>query len=249
MKNVLIIFFLGPMLFAQNAFDNANAKYRKGDYKSAAAQYEQILKSGSESAELYFNLGNSYYKLNRVAPAIYNYEKALLLDPNDSEILNNLEFAQKMRVDEIKEVPKGGFRNMIHSQTSQLHYDTWAWICVGMSVLTFAFFVAYYFSRQDLRKRIFFGGIIVSFSLLLLAFCIALFERTIYRNERPAIVFASVVAVRSEPNDASGETFVLHEGSKVYVLETLDNWKKVKLADGNEGWIQSNEIAELKSQK
>ncbi len=246
MKNFLIILFLGSNLFAQSAFENANEKYRKGAFEEAAKQYEQIIASGQESCDLYYNLGNAYYKLNKVAPSIYNYEKALLLNPNEKDIKNNLEFAQKMRIDEIKEMPKAGFRNMIHGVTSTVHYDTWAWLSIGISVLAFAFFVLYYFTVQELRKRIFFGGIFISITLLVITFCIAFFERTIYRSEQPAIVFASVAAVRSEPNPESAETFVLHEGSKVYVLETLDKWKKVQLADGNEGWIEAGEIKEIK---
>lgn len=102
MKNILYIFLLITQTFwAQTAFDKGNNLYQKGNYQEAINVYESVLKSGQQSAELYFNLGNCFYKLNKVAPAIFNFEKALLLKPNDAEIQNNLDFAQKMTIDEV----------------------------------------------------------------------------------------------------------------------------------------------------
>ena len=106
MKNILYIFLLITQTFwAQTAFDKGNNLYQKGNYQEAITAYKSVVNSGQQSAELYFNLGNCFYKLNKVAPAIYNFEKALLLNPNDTEIQNNLSFAQKMTIDEVVEVP------------------------------------------------------------------------------------------------------------------------------------------------
>src|SRR5690606_33985292 len=108
-KAVFIMLMFSQVFWAQSIFDKGNDQYRKGDFQGAAETYETILKTKKESAELYFNLGNAYYKLNRVAPAIYNYEKALLLDPDDPEIANTLKFAQKLLIDVVKDTPKVGF--------------------------------------------------------------------------------------------------------------------------------------------
>ena len=153
MKNIFCLLLLATQVFfAQNSFDKANELYRKDQFESAAKNYESILKTKKHSAELYFNLGNCYYKMNKVAPAIYNYEKALLLSPNDKEIQNNLKFAQKLQIDDIKEVSNVGFKKVILNFTSASHYDIWGWIAIGLSVIFLLFFLGYYFSSIALMK-------------------------------------------------------------------------------------------------
>lgn len=247
MKNILFIFLLTTQVFfAQNGFDKGNEWYQKGKYNQAIKAYESVLKTNKNSAELYFNLGNSYYKLHKVAPSIYNYEKALVLNPNDNEILNNLKFANKLTIDEVKVVPKVGFAKLIRDFTGNFHYDTWAWISVSLASLFLLFFVGYYFSQISLSKRIFFFGMFVLIFLLLISFSAALFEKNHFENERPAIVFAESAEVKSEPQKTGSAIFTLHEGTKVFVLEALENWKKIQLTDGTEGWIEKNTIKEVK---
>jgi hypothetical protein len=184
--------------------------------------------------------------LNKVAPAIYNYEKALVLNPNDAEIQNNLKFAQKLQIDEIKVIPTVGFSKMIHDFTSAFHYNTWAWISVGLSTLFLLFFIGYYFSQITLSKRIFFIGMFVLILLLLISVSAAISEKNHYESEKPAIVFAEMVLVKSEPQNASNTVFTLHEGTKVFVLEAVENWRKIQLTDGTEGWIEKTAIKEVK---
>ncbi len=245
-KTLFFIFLTIQSMWSQTAFDKANEQYRKGDFANAVETYESILKSGKESAELYFNLGNAYYKQNKVAPAIYNFEKALLLNPNDKEAKNNLAFAQKMQIDEIKEVKKIGLRHWIGGFTSAVHYNTWAMIAVGCAALFLIMFLGYYFAASTLYKRIFFGGMFVVLTLILLSVFAAVFERENYVSEKPAIVFSPIVGVKSEPSEDADDAFVLHEGTKVYVTEKLDDWRKIELPDGNQGWIEHAAIKELK---
>jgi tetratricopeptide (TPR) repeat protein len=247
MKKLLIILLLTTQFFfAQTGFEKGNNLYQKGKYEQAILEYESILATKQHSAELYFNLGNCYYKLNKVAPAIYNYEKALVLNPDDSEIVNNLKFAQKMQIDEIKVIPQVGFAKMIQDFTSIFHYDTWAWISVGLSTLFLLCFMGYYFSRFTLTKRIFFFGMFALLLLLLISVSAAISEKNHYESEKPAIVFAEMVLVKSEPQKASNTIFTLHEGTKVFIKETLENWKKIQLTDGTEGWIEKTAIREVK---
>ena len=114
--------------FAQNEklFNNATEFYNNGEYSKAIDNYKQILDNGEHSSSLYFNLGNSYYKLNAIGPSIYYYEKALLLSPNNEEIKNNLRFAQNMRLDAIEEVPKTEISKMYTSLTGMFTFDQWA---------------------------------------------------------------------------------------------------------------------------
>lgn len=247
MKNLVYIFlFVTSAFFAQDGFEKGNELYRKDQFAEAVQAYEGVLKTGKESAELYFNLANAYYKLNKVAPAIYNYEKALLLHPNDKEILNNLAFAQKLQIDDIKQVPKVGFSKLVQDFTSSNHYNAWAWIAVGFSTLFLLLFIGYYFSQTTLLKRIFFVGMFLALLVIVLSVLSAIFEKSNYESDRPAIVFAEITSVKTEPKADAPDAFMLHEGTKVQILEKLDNWNKIELSDGTEGWINETAIKELK---
>ncbi len=247
MKNLLYIIVLTTQVFfAQNGFENGNALYQKGKYQEAITAYESVFRTKKQSAELYFNIGNCYYKLNKVAPAIYNYEKALLLNPTDAEIQNNLKFAQKLQIDDIKTVEKVGFNKLIQDFTNTFHYNTWGGIAVGLSIVFLLFFVGYYFSQITVSKRLFFFGMFFVMLLLVVSVAAAVFEKNQYNNDQPATVFSEIVSVKSEPKNGATDAFVIHEGTKVYVIESLDNWDKIQLTDGNEGWIENSAIKRLK---
>jgi len=248
MKKILILLLLVPKVFwAQSAFEEGNKFYGKENYQQAISSYESVLATGKQSAELYFNLANSYYKLHKVAPAIYNYEKALLLNPNDTEIKTNLEFARKMAIDDIKVIPKVGFNKLIADFTSKYYYDTWAWIAVAFAFLFLLFFGGYYFSQKTVLKRIYFIGMFVALLGIVLSAASGFYEKSRNENERPAIVFAENAPLKSEPKMNSQDTTVLHEGTKVYILESIANWKKVELTDETTGWVEDNTIKEIKN--
>ena len=248
MKN---IFYISLLIFqvslAQTAFDQGNKFYGKENYEAAITSYESVVNSGKQSAELYFNLGNCYYKLHKVAPAIYNYEKALLLSPNDTEIKTNLEFARKMAIDDIKVIPKVGFSKLIQDFTAKYYYDTWAWIAVAFAFLFLLFFVGYYFSHSTVLKRVFFFGMFLWLIGIGLSTASSFYEKGRIDNEKPAIVFAETASVKSEPKSGATAAFVLHEGTKVYILESIANWKKVELTDETTGWIEESAIKEIKN--
>ncbi|MEQ3690048.1 MAG: tetratricopeptide repeat protein [Flavobacterium sp.] len=254
MKKILyILFFITGFVFANEsdevskAFANANDLYKKENYEAAAAKYEFINSNLKvESAELYFNLGNCYYKLDKIAPAIYNFEKALLFNPNDETIKTNLEFAQKKAIDDIKVVPEVGISKAIYAFVGTWHYDSWAWAAVIMSLLFLLTFLGYYFGNTTLIKRIFFTGMFVFLVGIIIAVSAAFLQKQNDVKTKPAIVFSSAVNVKAEPKNTSEDVLVLHEGTKVFVLETLDNWKKIQLTDKTQGWIEKDAIKELK---
>jgi tetratricopeptide (TPR) repeat protein len=245
-KIVYLLLFLTQVFWAQGVFEKGNEHYRKGNYQEAIQSYESILKGKKESADLYYNLANAHYKLDHVGPAIYYYEKALLIRPNDKDIKNNLKFAKAKTIDEIKEIPKVGFEKFLQSFTGLFHYDTWSYIAIGFSFVFLLFFIGYYFSQSSLYKRIFFVGMFVIPFLLFFSLFAAWFEKEQDESVRPAIVFAEVITVKNEPRENATDAFVLHEGTKVFVLETVENWKKIQLTDETEGWITSEAIKELK---
>ena len=249
MKQLTLYFLLICLALpaaAQDAFKKGNEFYQKERYSDAARQYEAELAKGVHSAELYFNLANAYYKLDKVAPAVYYYEKALMLDPHDRDIRINLGYAHNMMIDEVKEVPRAGFGKLVHDFTGLFHYDTWGWIAVSLSVLVLLLFAGYYLSPVALHKRILFFSMLAAFILTITSAASGIYERDRVNNERPAIVFAEVAQVKGEPRLASPDVIAIHEGTKVYVLEELGEWKKVLLPDGNDGWIKSSAIKEIK---
>ena len=188
MKKILYILLLSTQVFfAQNGFEKGNALYEKGKYAEAVGAYESVLGANLQSPELYFNLGNAYYKWNKVAPAIYYYEKALVLNPKDNESLNNLKFAHKRTIDEIKVIPKVGFEKLMRDFTGIYNYNTWGWITIGFATLFLLFFIGYYFSQSTLYKRIFFVGMFVVPFLLFFSLFAAWFEKDQDDSVRPAI--------------------------------------------------------------
>jgi tetratricopeptide (TPR) repeat protein len=246
-KIILIVLFFTTYMFANsvtNDFDNGNQLYQAGKYQEAIKRYEQLLKSGVHSSELYFNIGNCYFKLHKTAPAIFNFEKALLLNPNDCEILNNLDFVKKTTIDEVVEAPKVGFSALIQSFTSSHHYNTWAWIAVVFSILFLISFIIYFFSISTLVKRIFFTSMIVFLLADLVSIFSGFYEKSISENQHFAIVFENSISVKSEPKSSATEVFVLHEGTKVSVLETMNSYKKIQLLDLKQGWIKSSALKE-----
>jgi tetratricopeptide (TPR) repeat protein len=248
MKKILTLFLLVSQVFwAQTAFEQGNQYYQKENYQGAISSFESIINSGKQSAAVYFNLGNCYYKLHKVAPAIYNYEKALLLSPNDTEIKTNLDFARKMAIDDIKVIPKVGFNKLLSDFTSKYHYDTWAWIAVVFAFLFLMFFAGYYFSEKTSLKRIFFIGMFVWLAGIFLSAASGFYEKSRIENERPAIVFSENTPLKSEPKKGSQDATILHEGTKVYIIESIANWKKVALTDETTGWIEESAIKEIKN--
>jgi tetratricopeptide (TPR) repeat protein len=242
---LIVLLFASQFFWAQNTFEQGNTLYQKEKFTEAATAYESIVNSGKQSAEVYFNLGNCYYKLHKIAPAIFNYEKALQLNPNDQEIKTNLDFARKMAIDDIKVIPKVGFNKIIADFTSQYYYDTWAWVAIVFAFIFFLCFLGYYFSNTTLKKRVFFISMFIFLIGILTSVSAGVFEKNRLENEKIAIVFAETAAVKSEPKTNATDAFVLHEGAKVYVLESIANWKKIQLTDETTGWIESESIKEL----
>ncbi len=246
LRYIIGFILLATQLMGAQDFDLANKHYREGKFDEAITEYEKIVQSGKESEELYFNLANSYYKLAKVGPAIYYYEKALLLDPNDKDVRNNLKFAQKMQIDEIKEVPGSGISNLVLRFTSTFHYDTWAWITVGLAAAFLLCFIGYYFTVATLHKRISFFAMFAILFLMVISVASAIYQKRKFEREKPAIVYVGIAGVKAEPTADAADAFVLHEGAKVYVIESLDNWRRIELPDGNDGWVESKAIRELK---
>ncbi|WP_396636414.1 tetratricopeptide repeat protein [Maribacter sp. R77961] len=245
--NILILLF-GFLVNGQNEslFNNATAAYNDGDYKKAIAFYNSILEEGQHSAPLYFNLGNSYYKLNDIAHSIYYYEKALLLAPEDKEIRNNLAYAQQMTLDAIDTMPETGLSRFYKTVTSQLSFDQWAKLGVVLMFLFVLLYIIFYYAQYASRKRWAFIGSLVSLFLCIITLAFAFVQYNDFQKQQPAIIFTDEIGIQSEPNAGSDEIFILHAGTKVNIIERLNDWKRIKLADGKTGWVPSENLKALK---
>lgn len=247
-KLLLLLLFMTSFLEAQTVeqlFENANKLYQENKFEEAIKVYEEIEAQGAISSALYYNIGNAYYKLNKVAPTIYNFEKALQLDPLNEDARNNLIFSKRLTLDKIEEVPQSFLQKINKNYLQKLSYNQWAIVIVVFSFLGAILFLLFYFSDVPWRKRLFFTTSIISFILLIAAVIITINQYDLEKNTIEAIVFAEVVEVKNEPLSSSSEAFTLHEGTKVFVLDEVDNWKKIKLADGKIGWILSEKIKTL----
>jgi tetratricopeptide (TPR) repeat protein len=244
----ILIVLISTFSVAQNnaLFNKGNSLYNEGKFQDAINTYEQILETKNHSAELYFNLANAYYKLNRIAPSIYYYEKALQLAPNDKDIKHNMSFAQNMTIDAIEVLPEIGFSKITNQIINTYSFDTWALFSIIFVVVFIILFIAYYYSYTSASKRFTLLSSVFALSMAIISLTFA-FKRYNYdQQDKPAIVFVSESEIKNEPNLRSEIAFKLHEGTKVQVLEIYNkNWKKIKLADGKTGWIPSEDIKEL----
>lgn len=240
----ILIFCFSFSLWTQNdtLFEKGNALYNKGQYAEAIEKYEDILDGGQHSAEVYYNLANAHYKINNIAPSIFYYEKALQLKPNDPDIKNNRTFAQNMKVDGFGEARQVGFTRIINNTINLLSFDHWAILGVVSALLFVVLYLIYYFSYNTNRKRLAFVFSLISVIIAFVAIAMAFQKYSLDKKDNPAIVFAQESKIKTDPNTSSEEVLRVHEGTKVQVLEAFNDWKKVKVSNGSEGWIPSEDI-------
>lgn len=242
-KLIAVFLFAYSNMYGQTnneLFDQANELYRNEKYSDAIELFEKIESTGLVSSELYYNLGNSYYKLNKVAPSIYNLEKALLLNPQNNDAANNLVFANRMKIDAIEALPKTFFQNLEISIIQKFSFDQWAYLAIAFSMLMCFFFLFYYFSYIPSRKRVYFLVSILGFILFVVSFLFTMKQYNTSISTIEGIVFNEKVSVKNAPLSSGQEVFEIHEGLKVFVLDEVDIWKKIKLSDGKVGWVKGD---------
>ena len=234
---------------AQNSpeklFKDGNTAYNEGDFTKAVSFYKQTLEMGQHSAALYFNLGNSYYRLNKVAESIYYFEKAKQLDPDNKDIKTNSAFAQNMTIDAIEAIPKSQLAQLQEGIFELFSITTWSKITLVWIWLFALFFIAYLFLNASQLKRIFFLLSLVSLALFISSFAITFSVNQQQKNTQYAILFSNKIDIWSEPNQRGEIQFTLHEGTKIELLESLDEWNKIRIANGSEGWIKNADLRSL----
>lgn len=220
----------------------ADSAYMNNDYATAIQLYESLLEN-EEAAEIYYNLGNSYYKSDDIARAILNYERALLLKPGNSDIRANLEIARSKTVDKVEEVPDIFFVAWIKSLINSASVDVWAKWGIAFFILFIVGLYFFIFSNKIALKK---SGFICALVFLLFTVCtniFAFYQKSTLINRNTAIIISPSVTVRSTPNESGTSLFILHEGRKVSVKDnSMKNWKEISLEDGKIGWVSASDI-------
>ena len=250
MKTLMVMLMVsGSILFANEAHaitkNNADAEYAKGNYQQAIVDYQELLKQGV-SAEIYYNMGNAYYRLDKITQAVLAYERALLLSPSDDDIRFNLQMARSKTIDKITPASEMFFVTWYRSLVNMMSVDGWAYTAVFSMILVLVLVLVYLFSERIwVRKIGFFGGV---FFLLVfvLANIFAYQQRCELTERNGAIIVVPSVAVKETPAANSTSLFYLHEGTRVEITDrSLNQWRGIRLADGREGWLATNQIEQI----
>ncbi|GAA4089506.1 tetratricopeptide repeat protein [Mucilaginibacter panaciglaebae] len=227
----------------QQLFKKANALYAKSQYKQAADAYQQILDAGYQSAGVYFNLGNAHYKQGELPDALLYYEKARRLAPGDDDINFNIRLANSKTVDKIDEVPEFFLSRWWKGFILSFSADKLATTAIILMLVGSALLIWYFFAIASGLKKFSFFSAIFFFFLAICTVTIAASQLSYFDSNKQAIVFTPSVNVKTSPADAVSTAFVLHEGTKVNVLGSNGGgWLKIKLANGNEGWIKTADV-------
>lgn len=219
-----------------------DSAYMKNDYTSAIHIYEALLNKG-EAAEIYYNLGNSYYKTGEIAKAILNYERALLLQPGNGDIRTNLDVARSKTIDKVESVPEIFFVSWTKGLINSMSVDAWANCGIIFFILLIISLYFFIFSHVVVLKKTGFiaGLLFLMFTILTNVF--AMQQKDALLNRDSAIVMNPSVTIRSTPNDSGTTLFILHEGSKVTIKDnSMKEWKEIRLEDGKVGWLSASSI-------
>lgn len=230
---------------AEERFEQANEAYNEGLFDQAIAGYNTIEAEGLESSALYYNMGNTYYKMKDYPHAILYYEKALKLDPSDEDSRVNLEIANLAIVDKISPIPQSFLIRWRNALRSAFPADGWAWLSVALFALLLTCLFAFLMSRRTgLRKLGFFVGLVALICLVFSVVFAVESQRALSRHDE-AIVMTPTVTAKSSPSDQSVDLFVLHEGTKVRVLDSARDWNKIRIADGSVGWLPATDMTQF----
>ena len=243
-KTVVLLLLLAVLPAVASAVTKADADsaYVQGNYQQAIKDYEQLLEQGV-SADLYYNLAGAYYRMDEMPRAVLNYERALLLSPGDPDIRFNLQMARSKTIDKITPETEMFFVTWYRSLINLTSVDGWAWTALVFLALAIALALVYLFTEPVwLRKLGFFGalGLLVCF---VIANIFAYTQKQSFVNRSGAIIMSPAVTVKSTPSKQGTDLFILHEGTKVEITDgAMQQWKRIRLADGKEGWLETSQI-------
>jgi len=226
--------------------DRVIEAYNNGQYERVIELLEkekgEHLTNKEESADLYYNLGNAYFRDNEIAKALLYYEKALLLKPGDKDIRHNIEYANTKIEDKIAVTDTFFLSSWFQGAQNLMASNSWAWFAVVCFILFIACLFMFFFTKTRLSKQIAFYTGIVLIILIIFSNVFSYRQKSHVENRNSAIIMAASVPVRSSPDFNSKEVFLLHSGTKVLVTKEDRDWCEIEIADGNVGWIEKNKL-------
>ncbi len=243
--NLLVVWcsiFFTSTLFSASPFEDANAAFAKKDYATAIKNYEQILGTGQYSADLYFNLGNAYLKNKKLGKAILNFERAAKYDSGDPDIQHNLAIAKESIIDDIEPLPPFFITQFFGGIRDIFSYTGWAVFSLFFLWIGFGVFILKKINKLNLTPSL---SKIIGISALVLAGLGTIFgiaKTSFDKNHKEAIIIQNAIDFKTAPDEISENIMDLHEGTKVVLIDKIEDWYKVKLADGDEGWIQEGDL-------
>ena len=246
---ILIVILIGnnplhastsPLLFKK-----ANELYRGKQYAQSIALYDSILKENKTNYLVYYNLGNSHFKEGNIADAILNYERAKTLNPDDEDINYNLKIAYSNTVDKIEPIPLLFYQRWWQSFLNALSTGLWSVLSISILWISLAAGIAYIFAKTVSFKRNMF---LASINLLILSgvcYYISMASHRLIYGNHGAIVMEASAYIKSSPDEKSTNLFMLHQGTKVEITEETKGWKKIKIANGNVGWVATEQVEKI----
>jgi len=244
---ILLLLFTSQLFADENAemFKKANDFYKEGKFDEAVKNYEKVIANGFESSSLYYNLGNSYYKQNLFSKAILYYEKAKAFDPSNKDIAFNLELAQIRVVDKIDAIHDNQIVVWSRMIVKLMSSNNWAITSIVSFILFILLLSLFLFSRNMGLKKTGFGLGVAALIISVATFFFAMHQKNELLNRDTAIILSPTVTVKSSPDKSGTDLFILHEGVKVNVEDSVIGWKEIKIADGRVGWIESLSIESI----
>lgn len=238
---------LSISIFAVESEDalKAASLYNEGNYSEAAELYKSIEDAGYVSADLYFNLGNSYFKAGELPNAILYYERALMLEPKNENVLYNRELAQQYVVDKIDVVDEFFLNKWLVDVRKSQSSDMWAYFSlIGFALFAIALFIYFFSSSSGLKRAAFYLGLIFVIGGSV-AMNSSSKEKKRFVERKEAIIFSPTVTLKSAPDNSSTDLFILHEGTKVEIRDGVGEWYEIQMADGNVGWLQKESLEKI----
>lgn len=223
-------------IFLTTLFAQANANYAEGNYAEAAKQYQEVL-AEQPSAEVYYNLGNAYFKQGELSQSILAYERALRLKPTMKDAKHNLQFAQTRIVDNIEDTQSFFLSSWLKAVRNALNQQVWVILSILLFILALVGFFFFAFSRTIwLRKAAFYTSLVA----LLISICAcanagSLHKRDTQRSE--AIITQGIVNAKASPDRSGTDLFTIHEGTKVRITDVIGEWCCIHVGN-NIGWMQ-----------
>lgn len=246
MKTILTLLFafLSGLIYAQDSsFTKGNEAYSAGDFETALAEYNKLVGNEKMSSDLFYNLGNTYFKLNELGEAIWAYEKALKINPDNEDALFNLKFANESTYDEI-DSSDSAIANWLKINLFSYSINLWSVLSIVFMIL-FSLVLFVFFTTQNQKlKNTFLTIGFGSLFLLILTSTLAYLNKAEIMKQTEAIVTIEFIEVRTSPSETAPEGFKLHEGTKVDLLRSNENWVEVSV-NGNAGWVPKESVWEI----